>query len=295
MAKKKSEDTQESEVQAEEAQEETQAEEQTELSDEQVAEQVSQLTNEESEVSEDQVEEQSEETEEQTEEVQAEIPIIDEEMVKDNPVLRSYIGKPVTNLAPAYQRIVSQYHNNSKELAELKRQIAESSLQNTDDIPDMVEKPEEFKKWKEDFAKANQEIGAGQKQEPQVDLMAELAKRLPQGTDVNKTVQGFLNDNAERLFDELGQFRPEMESLYQKNPEVLYKEVVKFQQNYEKENEDEAVTRKAGHKKLKSDFKKARDSKKEAPGTQVNTISKDVKLTPEEEMLVEIQELVQEE
>lgn len=299
MAKEKSEDTQKEETQAEETQEDTQVEEQVELSDEQVVEQVSQLTDSEEsnkesgEELEVQAEEQTEETEEQTE-VQAEIPMIDEEMIKEFPVLRSYIGKPVTDLAPTYSRIVSQFTQNSQELSELKRQMAESSLQKTDDIPDMVEKPEEFKKWLADRDKTNQDIGAGQTQEPQIDFMGELAKRLPQGTDVQGTVNKWMNKNARRLFDGTGEWRPEMESYYSKDPEALYQEVSEFLANDEKANLDEADVRKAGHKKLQKDFKNARKSKKEMPGAQVQTISKDVKLTTEEEMLIEIQELVQE-
>ena len=67
---------------------------------------------------------------------------------------------------------------------------------------------------------SNQEIGAGQKQEPQIDLASELRSRLPQGTDVKAVMDGWVNKNARRLFDEMGSLRPEMQSLYLKNPEA---------------------------------------------------------------------------
>ena len=160
-------------------------------------------------------------------------------------------------------------------------------------MPDPVEKPKEFQKWLDDRDKKVRE--SVQIAEPQVDLVSELAKRLPQGTDVTGIVNKWANKNARRLFDEMGNLRSEMQSLYLDNPEVLYQEVSEFLKNDEKENEGEANLRKAGHKKLQKDFKNARESKKEMPGAQVQTIPKGVKLTEEEEMLVRLQEIVQEE
>ena len=289
----KEEDTQE-QSETTEVQEETQTEEVEELSEEQVADQISHLTSSEEVVEEEvQAEEQTETETEQTEEVQAEIPIIDDEMIKKYPVLRSYYGKPVTQLADSYQRIVSQFTTNSQKLKELENKLAESSLQDTGDYPDPVEKPEEFKKWLADREEKIKSLA--QKPEPQVDLMVELATRLPQGTDVNAVVDGWSKQNAVRLFDAMGNLRPEMQSLYTKNPEILYQEVSDFQKLQEKENQTEEVVRKAGHKELRKNFKKARDSKKDMPNANVQTLPRDVQATEEEEMLIRLHEIVQEE
>ncbi len=275
----------------EESKEETQVEVEEELTDEQVTEQVSKLTGE-VQASEETQEEAQEETQASEETEEQTIPIIDDEMIKQYPVLRSYYGKPVTDLAPTYANIVSKFTQNSQELKETKNKLAELSLQDIGDMPDSVDKPEEFKKWLKD---RDEKILQTAKVEPQVDIIAELATRLPAGTDVKTLVDGWANENAQRLFDTMGNLRDEMQSLYQNNPEVLYQEVSAFQKSQAKENEDEAVVRKAGHKKLQSDFKKARNSKKDMPNSNVQTISKEVKLTEEEEMLQRIGELIQEE
>ena len=241
------------------------------------------------ETSKDEAEETSKEEETQVEPV---IPIIDDELVAKYPVLRAYYGKPVTDIAAGYQAIVTKFMNKSNDFAKMQKELDNISLQDLGDMPDSVEKPEEFKLWLKDRDEKNRQSATV---EPQVDIIAELTTRLPAGTDVKTLVDSWANQNAQRLFDNMGNLRVEMQSLYQNNPDVLYQEVLAFQNSQAKENEDEAVVRKAGHKKLQSDFKKARNSKKEMPNSNVQTISKEVKLTEEEEMLIRIGEIFVEE
>jgi hypothetical protein len=305
-------DTQD-QVGAEEVQPEKETESDEAVSDEQATEAVGELiqsantqAEEESEAQETEVqaEEQAEaqvpeQTESQTEEPeeQVTIPIIDDEMIKKNPVLRSYYGKPVTALGDAYQSLVSKYTKDSQTLKELEKKLAVLSRPKEDDLsdmPDPQDEPEKYKQWLKDRDKRNQDYGKQEAQkepEPQVDVVAGLAQFLPKDTDVNAVIESWANNNAYRLYDQMGNLKPEMASLYNKDPNIFYQEVTEYYNRAVKDSKTTEEVKKEGHKKLQKDFKKARASKKNMPKANVQAVPRGTELSQEEEMLLRIGEL----
>lgn len=236
--------------------------------------------------------EESNEAEVEPEQEQA-IPVIDDNIIRDFPQLRMYKGKPVKDLAPAYALLVSKLTQSQQELKKLKQELANSS---TSKIPDQVEDPEGFKKWLEEYT---EQIKSSVQVKPQVDWTQEVSRYLPPEADVNKVVEAFKDFNSVRFYDELGQVRPEVEQFYNQNPEVLLNELSRFYQMMSKAEKNEMSIQQESKKKaydtVKTSLKKANKEKENLQSAAVNVIPRNVELTDEEKMLLNIGLLAQQE
>lgn len=264
-----------------EGQEEQEAsEQQTEVSEEEQQEQVKALLNTETQEAETQTE-----VEEQTEEIPE--AVFTDEMIDKYPALKMFRGKTITEIAPAYQKIVSKYQNEIRRNKELEGKLEKTSLTELGEPPDPIENRAEFDKW----LKKRDEVVKSQvkPEQPATNPMMEVQARLP-GIDVNKVADEWAKFNSDMLFDETGNLRPEIEMLYKKNPELMVDSIVKHYNLHLKANQNETEIEKkakeAAYKKTKENFKMAQKTKTQS--SQINSIQRTSDLTPEDEILGKI-------
>ena len=288
--------TKEEQVETSKEQSEDQTSEEFEaLSEEETTEKVSELLNEQTETTKEQSQE-VEETEETPEEVEVPVKIIDEDFVKAYPKTKAYFGKPVEELGKGYESVVNEFHKKSQLLDEMKKKLAEATIPKLKDAPDPVDDPEGYKKWdkgREEAIRADERSKVVE-QPPQVDYMSEVGKRLPADVDANKVIQAWTNDNAYRLFDKFGNWKQEVLYQYNNDPEVFYKEITNFYESDEKANKTDEEIRKAAHTKSKTDFKKARQTKKTMPKSEVHVVERESTVSEDEEQLQSLYKIVQE-
>ena len=290
---------------AEENQAETQEETQEEaVSEAEVKEQVKGLLEQEPET---EVAQETQETQETQEEVQEETQtktqetqeplVVDDELVEKYPQLRMYLGKPIKNLADAYANLVGKMHGVIKENNELKGKLSKTSLDELGAPPDMVENPDKFKEWldKRDKMIREQAISEQSNQPEQIDYLAVVQKNLPEGVDSKRVADAWSKFNSARLFDEVGQLRPEIQKLYSEHPQIMVDEILNFYNLSSKANQNDftikSEAKKEAYKQTKENFKQAQKTKKES--SQINSVQRTSEATPEDEILTKIYQLAQ--
>ena len=298
MAKLKKEHVKNSEEQTTEEVQKSPEELET-LSEEETVEQVSELLkDEQAESTEEQTKETEIETEveESSEEEEAPVPMIDDEFVKKYPATKTHYGKPVTDLGQPYQSIVKEFYDTSKELSEVKKKLAKATIPKIEDEPDPVEKPDEHAKWTKEREEAIRvdERNKIVQQPAQVDYVTEVGKQLPADVDANKVIESWSNVNAYKLFDNLGNWLPEVQLLYENRPQIFVRDVIEYYKAASKINKTEEEIRKAGHTKVKDDFKKARKEKKNMPNSDVHVVERESTASADEEQLQSLYKIVQE-
>ena len=99
----------------------------------------------------EQIEESQEVIQETKEEVQTkEVGIIDDEMIQQFPTLKMYRGKSLLDIPKAYHNLTLAYAEDHRRLKQIEKEQAKK-LPDISTIPDPVEKPEEHRKWLEDY------------------------------------------------------------------------------------------------------------------------------------------------
>lgn len=235
------------------------------------------------------------------EEPKQEVGIIDDAMINEHPALRMYKGKPLKDLGKAYQNLVKAYTEDHKRLKQIEKERAEKSIPNPQDVPDPVEKPDEFKKYIKEFAEATKkqaiEEYLSKQSEPQTDWVAEARKIVPEGVDFENFRQDFMMFNAERFYNELGEVRPEVESFYNANPQILISEMKKHYELTSKANKSKTIIEKeskdTAYKTITNSLKKAKENKEDLQGAQFNAVSRSEQTTPEDEILAKIYKIAQ--
>ena len=259
-------------------------EEQTQVSEQEAKEQVKALLNDEpveTEVA-------QEETPEQTEVETPKSVVISDEIIDKFPSLKMFRGKNLEELAPVYDKLVRKYQNEIREKKELERKLEKTSLTELGEPPDPIENRAEFDKW---LQKRDELVKSQVKTEPQPTMnpLAEVQKRLPD-VDINKVADEWAKFNARRLFDATGNLRPDIQKMYQEEPDLMVDEIVNFYGLLSKAEQNElAIETKAKeetYKRTKEAFKKAKETKKES--SQINSVPRTSTLTPEDELLNQI-------
>lgn len=276
---------------------ETKQEEAVELTEDQQVEQVKNLLSpdskeesEESDETESEEESQDESEEETQEETEEEVePVISDEIIEQFPTLKMYRGKPLKELAPSYDKLVRKLHETIQKNKELTGKLEKTSLTELGEPPDPIENRKEFDEW---LKKRDELVKSQVKTEPEptVNPMAEVQKRLPEGTDINKVADEWAKFNAPRLFDATGALREDMQRMYRDDPDLMVNEIVSFYDLLSKaQQNDLSIEKKAKeetYKQTKQAFKKARETKKES--SQTKAVKRTVDSTPEDQMLANI-------
>lgn len=277
---------------------ETEEVEQPELSEEEQVEQVKALLSEETEPEPTPEPEPEPEPEAEPEPEKIVESILSDEMIEKYPSLKALRGKSLKELAPVYDKLVRKYQNEIRENKELKGKLSKTSLQELGSPPDPIENPKEFKDYqdKRDELIRKQTRDEMAEVKPTVNPLQEVKERLPD-VDIEKLADEWAKFNARRLFDSTGNLKPEIQKMYQEDPDLMTDEIINFYDLSSKANQNEfQIEKKATEKtyeKTKANFKEARKTKKEA--SQVNAVSRNVELTSEDVLLTNILKLVEEE
>lgn len=232
--------------------------------------------------------------EERQEEPQQEAGIIDDAMIQQFPNLKMWRGKSIKDELPkALYNITKKFTETSMELGKLKDEKAKQSLPKPSDVPDPVEKPEEFKQWLADYTE-----GIRKQSQPQPqprDIVSDVAKALPQDTDVNKVVDEWSKFYSERLFNEFGNLRPEIQSFYDKNPHILVNEIKSFYELSSKAQKNamtiQTEAKNQAYKTVTNSIKKSNENKENLSQAQFNQVPRSDQMTAEDRMLANIFEI----
>lgn len=262
------------------------------------------LNNEQSEEPVVEAEETKVETQAETQEeaqVETPVPIIDDTMINEYPALKMYKGKPLKDLGKAYQNIVKAFTENQMRLKQIEKERAKKSIPEPSEVPDPVEKPEEFKKYLQELVDSKKkeaiEEYLSQAKEPQVDWVAEARKIVPEGVDFDAFRNDFMMFNAERFYNELGEVRPEVESFYNANPQILISEMKKHYELTSKANKSKTTIEKeskdTAYKTITNSLKKAKENKEDLQGAQFNAVERSDQSTAEDEILAKIYKIAQ--
>lgn len=232
---------------------------------------------------------------EESEAKSVEVGIIDDTMIQEYPALKMYKGKPIKDLGKAYQNIVKAYTESQKQLKQLEQEKAKQSLPKPTEVPDPVEKPEEFNKWLADYTdKIKQSV---QPQPQPRDIVSEVATVLPKDADVTKVVNEWTNFNAERIFNEFGEIRPEVQAFYDRNPHILIGEIKSFYDLSSKAMKNtmtiQTEAKNQAYKTVTNSIKKANQNKEDVTQAQFNQISRTEQLTAEDALLANIYKIAQ--
>jgi len=221
--------------------------------------------------------------------------IIDDALIERYPTLKMYRGKKILeDLPKAYHNIVLAYAEDHKKLKQIEKEQAKQKLPELSAIPDPVAEPDEFKKWLADYTeKVKSEVTPP----PQVDWVAEARKVLPPEVDFDKVRENFLNFNAERFFNELGELRPEVAGFYEKNPHILINEMKTYYQLASQAEKNAMAIKSEANTKayntIKTSLKKANENKEDLPQAQFNQVGRTDRSTPEDELLANIYKIAQ--
>src|SRR5574343_568869 len=233
------------------------------------------------------IQEEVKEQQEEPKEAVAEF-IIDDAMIQQYPTLKMYRGKKVIeDLPKAYHNIVLAYAEDHKKLKQIEKEQAKQRLPEPSQIPDSIEKPEEFKKWLAEYTERVRAESAPPP--PEIDWVARAKAVLPKEADFEKVRDNFMNFNAERFFNELGELRPEVASFYEKNPNILINEM-KSHYQLASQAEKNAMTiqteaKNTAYNTIKTSLKKANENKEDLQQAQFNQVSRSNVSTPEDDLL----------
>jgi hypothetical protein len=227
--------------------------------------------------------------------------VIDDTMINEYPALKMYKGKPLKDLGKAYQNIVKAFTENQMRLKQIEKEKAKRSIPEPSEVPDPVEKPQEFKKYLQDFADSMKKQGVeeyiSQPREPQVDWVLEARKVVPEGVDFDSFRNDFMMFNAERFYNELGEVRPEVETFYNANPQILISEMKKHYELTSKANKSKTTIEKeskdTAYKTIKTSLKKAQENKEDLSGAQFNATNRTEQVSQEDEILANIYKIAQ--
>lgn len=232
------------------------------------------------------------EGEPQEPEVPKEPEIIDDSVIEQYPVLKMYRGKPIKEVLKAYDSIVRKFTSTSQELAKLKQK--QTTIPKPEEVPDAVEKPEDFKKWIEEYTEQVREDERTKilNQPEPPDLQVEISKHLPKEANVQEVIDNWVKFNSARIFNEFGERRKETTDFYNQNPDVLVNDIVSFYNllSHAQKNELQVKTegKKLAYENVKGAIRNANQNKENAPGANFNPIARTTSYTPEEELLGKI-------
>lgn len=139
-----------------------------------------------------------------------EMPVIDDEIIQKYPTLKSYKGRPITEIAHAYDATVRQ-------LNKISQRLKKKDIPKLEDMPDPYQNPDEAQQWLNNRDK--------QMKEDDFDYIGAIAARLPGDTDVAQLVQNWAAKNQKFLFDGSG-IRKEVQAVFEKEPMLLVEQVV---------------------------------------------------------------------
>lgn len=273
------------------------------VTDEEVLGQVGQLLNDQEEVKEESQEQKEEvKEEEQPKEVQEEpktdsVKIIDEAMIQEFPALKMYMGKPINEALPkAYQNIVKAYYEDHKKLIQYEKEKA-NKIPEPSEVPDPIEKGEDFKKWLADYTEQIKQSVRAEAPPQQIDWIKEVEKVIPQGMDAQKVIQSWTNFNAPRIFNEYGDYRPEVQRFYDEHPEILLNEIGSFANLSTKAEKNEMAIKEESNKKayntVKTSLKNAKENKENLTNSQFNATQRTEEVSEEEQILANIYKISQ--
>lgn len=239
---------------------------------------------------EEKVETQVEEQVETETQVEAKPVIIDDTIIQQYPTLKMYRGKPLNDILGAYHNLTKAYGEDHKRLKQLEKEQAQKNVGDISKVPDPIEKPEEFKQWLVDEReRIRQEALAEVQVQPQVNWVDNLKEQLPKDVDVNKVIDNWDKFNSKRLYNNLGELRPELKDFYAKNPEILIDEISSFY-NLSSQAEKNQMTvqqesRNQAYKTVTNSLKKAQENKENLQKANFNPIQRTNEVTPEDEIL----------
>ena len=237
----------------------------------------------------EQIEESQEVIQETKEEVQTkEVGIIDDEMIQQFPTLKMYRGKSLLDIPKAYHNLTLAYAEDHRRLKQIEKEQAKK-LPDISTIPDPVEKPEEHRKWLEDYTERVRKEALESVPQPQVNWVAKVQEVLPKDVDVQKVIDSWDKFNAERLYDEMGNLRPEIQTFYNSHPQILINEIRgHYALSSQAEKNSMTIQQEANNKAYKTvtnSLKKANETKEDLVKANFNQVNRSNEGTPEEDLL----------
>ena len=256
-----------------------------------VIEQVSQLLQPETTEPKEQPKEGTPEEPEATPEIkeEAKIGIIDDAMIQQFPTLKMYRGKSLLDLPKAYHNITLAYAENQKRLKQIEKEQAKIRLPNPKEIPDNVDKKEDFDKWLVDYTERIRQETLAEVPKPEINWISKVQEVLPKDVDAQKVIDEWDKFNSARLYDKMGNIRPEISAFYNSNPEILLDEIGKFYNlSSQAQKNSMTVEKEANNKAYKTitdSIKKANENKEDLKGAQFNAAKRTEMSTPEDDIL----------
>lgn len=235
------------------------------------------------------IQESQEVIQEVKEEVQTkEVGIIDDEMIQQFPTLKMYRGKSLLDIPKAYHNLTLAYAEDHRRLKQIEKEQAKK-LPDISTIPDPVEKPEEHRKWLEDYTEKVRKEALSEVPQPQVNWVAKVQEVLPKDADVQKVIDSWDKYNAERLYDEMGNLRPEIQSFYNSHPQILINEIRgHYALSSQAEKNSMTIQQEANNKAYKTvtnSIKKSNENRDELVKANFNQVNRTNVGTPEEDLL----------
>lgn len=228
-------------------------------------------------------------------EPQKEVAVIDDAMIKEYPALKMYRGKPLVELGKAYQNIVKAYTENQMRLKQIEKEQVRNTLPKPSEVPDPVEKPEEFQKW---LAEYTEKVIQTNKPEPEpINWVGEVQKILPKEADVNVVLDEWSKFNAKRLFDPTGNLRPDVQKFYNENPDILLDEIQSFYglstQAQKNKMTIQQESKNTAYKTVTNALKKGNEDKENISNAQFNAVQRTDTTSEEDVILANIFKIAQ--
>ncbi len=243
------------------------------------------------------------ETEVDESETEREQPLIDDNIIKQYPALKSYKGQPITAAAKAYDELRRSTTRLNQELAELKKQQVQQPKVE-EKIPDPIDNPEEYQKYIQKKIEQRVEEMVSQRikvledsiqpiavEKKQQEIISALKTKLSDNTDPMTVIEGWKNDNQDLLFDNEGNLNSELIDFYDKHPEIFIRDVLN---NFKLKEAESAIKQKKKETKqnLVNETKKALKTTTTNPRSEINSTPRtEAPLTDTEELLNEILQL----
>jgi len=267
------------------------------VSEAEVANQVSQL------LKPDQAEVKEETQEEVKEPIQEEpktepvVKVIDEAMIEQYPALKMYMGKRIDEALPkAYQNIVKAYYEDHEKLIKYEKEKAKR-LPEPSEVPDPIEKGEDFKKWLAEYTEQVKQSVRSEVQPQPIDWRGEVQKLLPEGLDAQKVIKEWTSFNAPRIFNEYGELRPEIQRFYDEHPDILLGEISSFANLSTQAQKNKMAIEQESNKKaydtVKTSLKKAKETQEDLPKAQFNAVQRTEELSESEQILANIYKIAE--
>lgn len=92
-------------------------------------------------------------------------PVVTEELAEQFPVLKAYVGKPMTEIAKAYQSLQSDYTRKAQKLKEIEKQQGKPQKDFAKMVESLPDPTFDFDAWKEGFKKIVSEMHGSKEEE----------------------------------------------------------------------------------------------------------------------------------